>query len=289
MNLYEFNVTKPSNIRITGKFVAPSQDWTHQDFAFNDFELIVMTHDSLYISYNKVKYRVNEGEYLLLAPADPPNNHRRGYHPSNCSFYWMHFSPYQYSFHKNIEKKDMWSLCSENKLIIPEHGILTHPQRVVVLMKQLQDFMKSKYDNASLSYLSTTVLCEIYNQVRLREGTDDNLEKKQIINDIIDYIQENLNCNLKAQDIAHNFGYNAKYLSHIFKEITGTTVKQHIVKSKIEAANYMLSDTNMSIQEIATSLGFSDCHNFMKLYKHVTGLRPSEYRNTYAQRLLFHV
>lgn len=53
--------------------------------------------------------------------------------------------------------------------------------------------------------------------------------------------------------------------------------------------NFLLTDTNKSISEIARELGFSDNHNFSRTYKKLTGLSPSEYRNTFSKRLLYHV
>lgn len=55
---------------------------------------------------------------------------------------------------------------------------------------------------------------------------------------------------------------------------------------RMDTANYMLSDTNASIAEIAASLGFSDSHNFSKSYKKIAGMTPSEYRNAFSKRVL---
>lgn len=50
-----------------------------------------------------------------------------------------------------------------------------------------------------------------------------------------------------------------------------------------------MTDTNLSIGEIAVKLGYTDAHNFARTYKKSTGLSPSAYREAYAKRLLFHV
>lgn len=85
------------------------------------------------------------------------------------------------------------------------------------------------------------------------------------------------------------FTYNEKYLSHLFRQLSGMPLKQFILKSKIDEANYLLTDTNLSIGEIAVKLGYTDAHNFARTYKKSTGLSPSAYREAYAKRLLFHV
>jgi AraC-like DNA-binding protein len=57
----------------------------------------------------------------------------------------------------------------------------------------------------------------------------------------------------------------------------------------MDAANFMLADNDKTVSQIASDLGFSDVHNFARAYKKYTGLTPSEYRNAFAKRMLFHV
>ena len=107
--------------------------------------------------------------------------------------------------------------------------------------------------------------------------------------DIIDYIQTNISKNIKIAEIADAFGYNPKYLSHLFVEIRNIPLKQFIISQKMDAANFMLADNDKTVSQIASDLGFSDVHNFARAYKKYTGLTPSEYRNAFAKRMLFHV
>lgn len=157
-------------------------------------------------------------------------------------------------------------------------------------MKQLQDIVKSKYPAISLNTMSTSILMELFGQLTLVPPIENYSEnQKQIYYDIMDYIKTNISRNIKIAEIAAAFGYNEKYISHRFAEICGIPLKQYILKTKIDQANYMLTDTNKSINEIAKDLGFSDSHNFSRTYKKITGLSPSEYRNTFSKRLLYHV
>lgn len=285
---YEIDVSKPITYEYTGKFQATTAEWTHERMPLINYELIVMTEGPLYLSYAGKDYTVKEGEYLLIPPFYP-YLFREGFKSSYCSFYWMHFSTSE----KDSVCVDLGALNEaekENKLIIPAMGRLYNPKKVVVLMKQLQDFICSGYDKVSNNYLATTILCEVYNQT-VREGIhllQSDKKKKQLYYDMVDYIDKNLFRNLKVSDVADYFGYNSEYLSHMFSSLKGITLKRFILQKKVEKANYLLMDTNKTINEISIILGFSDCHNFMKVYKRITGLTPSEYRNAYARRMLFH-
>ena len=74
----------------------------------------------------------------------------------------------------------------------------------------------------------------------------------------------------------------------MFCEMSGVTLKQYIIQKKTEVASFFLTDTNLSIEEIADRLGYSDAHNFTRSYKKQTGLAPSMYRNAFSKRIINH-
>ena len=156
-------------------------------------------------------------------------------------------------------------------------------------MKQLQDAVRSQYDRLTINYMTTLILCEIHNQhIRQLNVSIPAKNQRQMFQDILDYIKRHIQENIRVADIAGHFGYNDKYLSHMFSSIAGMSLKRYIMKTKIDEANFMLTDTNMTILEISVALGFADSHNFMKFYKKMTGLTPSEYRNAFSKRMLYH-
>ncbi len=284
MYVFELQVDHPLDYMMTGKFEAPSENWIHENFPLTDFELIIVTNGILYISYNEKNYTVSCGELLLIPPLPPPNNRRKGFRHSRCSFYWLHFSC-EFKIHEN----DI-NIATTNTLLIPQQFILPNAEKIVVLMKQLQDAVKTNYNKILMNYMSTVILCELHSQ--LYDQNKSNLQnkktQKQVYYDIINFVKLNIHTNLKVTDVALHFGYNEKYLSHLFSTIAGTPLKQFILTTKMDMANFMLTDTNKSIQEIALSLGFSDSHHFAKLYKKICSLTPSEYRNAFSKRLLYH-
>ena len=272
MRTLTFPENKLLNYKITGKFKAPNDSWKHELFHLTEYELFVITEGTLYLSYNNEDFTINAGEYLLLPPS---KGWRQGFKNAYSSFYWLHFECPAFS-------------DGDAAYSIPQSGSLPHIEKLAVLMKQLQDMVKSGYPGIALNAMTTAIMTELYGQLALLPPISDNSENlKQVYNDIIDYIERNLSRNVKVSEIAQVFGYNEKYLSHRFQQLTGISLKQYIIKIKIDSANFMLSDTNKSITDIATELGFSDSHNFARAYKKSTGLTPSEYRNAFSKRLLF--
>lgn len=272
---------------ITGKFEAPSEYWSHKRFSLFEYELFIITEGVLYLSYAGTDYTVKAGEYLLLPPSD---SIREGFKEAYSAFYWMHFETELGSLPKKMGLDPSLYPPKDSYISIPETGKLPKPEKIIVLMKSLQDMKKNQYPQCAQDAMCTTIIMELYGQLSLQVSVDPtSFAQRQVYNDIIDFIKTNIYENIKVTDVANKFGYNEKYLSHRFNEIAGIPLKHYITKQKMETASFLLSDTNETILEISKKLGFSDSHNFCRTYKNVTGLTPSEYRNAYPKRLLFHV
>ena len=295
MRFIEFKVSLPLTYCLTGKFEAPNPDWVHSDeFPLKEYELMVVTEETLYLSYAGQKYTVPPKSFLLLPPLPPPYNIRKAFKASACSFYWLHFEAGSPLSLKNVlpDEKDAYiASLPDDTISIPRQGSLLNFERVVIMMKQLQDAVRNNYNARFLNYMTTLILSEIYNQDRsVTPGVSQGKKtQKQIYFDILDHIRNNLTGSLRVADIAAHFGYNEKYISSLFSSHAGMTMKQYILKAKIDLANFYLSDTNESIATIARMLGFKDSHNFATAYKKIMGLTPSEYRNAFARRLLYHI
>jgi len=276
-----FLLDSPITLHMTGKFQSPSSEWMHLSRILSDFELIIMTEGTLYMKSDQTFYSVQKGEFLLLSP----NTFQSGFKPSTCSFYWLHFSLPINATHQYTTTQQ--SSYESGKITLPTQGFLKNPEKVLILMKQLQDCIRSYHEKTLNNYMATTILLELYNQLNVHEDHPKN-SKAQLYNDILDYIKWHNQDDLRVSTIAEYFGYNEKYLSHLFTTVAGTSLKQYILGQKMEIAKFILTDTNCPVHEVALQLGYTDAHNFMKSFKKVVGLTPSTYRNAYAKRLLFY-
>ncbi len=272
----------------SGKFEALSDDWKHESMPLIfDYELIVITEGTLFLRYMDEDFKVSTGEYLILPPSD---SIRTGLKKAYCSFYWLHFTAELGNFPARIYAPERPAIERANCFMMPQTARVPRLEKIIVKMKQLQDLERNKYPEISLNAETTAILTELFGQLCTEFlNEDDPIGNNQIYSDIADYVRRNLSQNLKVEDIANAFGYSPKYLSHLFSEVRGTSLKQFIVATKIDTASFYLSDSNRTITEIASEVGFSDMHNFSRTFKRITGLTPSAYRNTYAKRLLFHV
>lgn len=102
-------------------------------------------------------------------------------------------------------------------------------------------------------------------------------EKGRTIDQMLAYIEENLDKNLSLRDLAERFHMNPGYVSQYFKKKTQMTFLTYCMQRKIDRAQVLLSTTDKSITEIAYELGFANYRTFSKLFKQYTGILPSRY------------
>ncbi len=276
----DFDSKKGFEYRWCGKFTPPSDEWVHLTRHLMDYELMVVTKGTLYIADQTKEYVVNKGEYLLMSPTQ----HQHGTRPGSCEFYWMHFD-YHGGLQEHLSLPDI-SEYLPNHLVFPVQGILSSMERIIILMKQLQDSDRRYKESTLNNALCSAVLAELSAQNR-HNSTKEKQLKEQLYSDILDYISWHAQGNLRVSEIAIYFGYNEKYLTTFFKKYSGITLKQYILQTKMDLAKSSLSETTQPVSQIAFSLGFSDAHNFSNAFHKITGLSPSEYRASYNKHNVF--
>lgn len=99
-----------------------------------------------------------------------------------------------------------------------------------------------------------------------------------------DYIGIHLGENPDIHFLASRLGYTDYYFSNKFKKETGLSVSDFINHKKIEAAKEMLSDQNLSIQDICDVLGYNSRSYFGKVFHRDVGMSPREYRETHEKQ-----
>ena len=84
---------------------------------------------------------------------------------------------------------------------------------------------------------------------------------------------------IRAEDIAKALYVSRPYLSKKFREDTGETLTDFILKEKTEEAKRLLRYSQRSLTAIGAYLGFSSPSHFSHTFKKYTGLTPRDYRD----------
>ncbi|QJD86595.1 helix-turn-helix domain-containing protein [Cohnella herbarum] len=71
-----------------------------------------------------------------------------------------------------------------------------------------------------------------------------------------------------------------KYISQLFKEVTGMNLSDHLEKIRMDHAATLLKSNEYTVDEIASRVGYNSSHSFRRAFKRVTGISPSAFRQS---------
>ena len=100
----------------------------------------------------------------------------------------------------------------------------------------------------------------------------------------IDYIQNNyMDPDLSLNSLCNYLCISTSHFSTIFKEVTGETFMEVLIRTRMQKAKELLENTTLKNYEIAEKVGFSDPHYFGISFKKMTGKTPTEYARDYRR------
>lgn len=105
-----------------------------------------------------------------------------------------------------------------------------------------------------------------------------NKEQRCYIEKIHDEIVENLDKRICINDLAIKYSISPSALKYQFKKVYGKSIAAHIKEHRMEKAEELLRKSNLSILQIAVSVGYSSPSKFSSSFKNAYGLLPNEYR-----------
>ncbi len=128
-----------------------------------------------------------------------------------------------------------------------------------------------------------TLLIDVMRSLTETEYGNDVFLKEKDINDklseeIIKILKDNIGGRLTIEDISKKISYSKAYIFRQFKASTGKSVIEYYQDIKIKKAKEYLIQSNLSVKEISTRLGFDTPNYFTKTFKKLTGKTPLEYK-----------
>lgn len=109
----------------------------------------------------------------------------------------------------------------------------------------------------------------------------DSLAPADYIARIYNFVDANYNGHCDVNEIASALNLELHYLSRMFKQKTGTTLKAYILQKRMYVAKQLLSD-GKSVAYTANMVGYSDPFLFSKMFKKMYGVSPMGWKKENA-------
>lgn len=250
-----------------GKTVCPKNwSWDTEEVPWYDYDLWVVLNGSGTLTSDTKSYNVSRGDCFCLQGGQ----HYIGQHNPLDPLTVIHI---HFDYIDNF------------KPIRPSRNAPTFHRRIIDMT--LLEGMLHKFLLAGDPLYSSNSTMENWLSCILDVITDNDIVHKHMQRPsskplslyIIEHLKEQPNIHHRIKDLALLFGYSSDHLSRIFKADTGISLEKYIIESRINQATLLLINSNMSINEIAMSLGYKDIYHFSKQFKAINSCAPSKYRH----------
>src|SRR5690606_39637150 len=108
-----------------------------------------------------------------------------------------------------------------------------------------------------------------------------NMQYHNISEKIIDMIQRYYDTDLTLEQCAAKLHYNANYLSSVFRKETNYSFSEYLSAYRFNMAKKWLSETDLTIKDIAAKLCYNNPQNFIRSFRKHEGMTPGQYREKY--------
>jgi len=168
-----------------------------------------------------------------------------------------------------------------------EHCILLDdPQKenLIGLFKELLYY----YQNPDINFCGLKIkfkLCEILLAVNDIYSANDktldvtNREYKEQLNNIMEYIKNNLTDDLRLDVLMNKFYMSKTYINKIFRQTIGMTPRQYIIYWRVMKSREFLKQ-GISVNQVRELVGYDNTSEFIRTFKKLMGCTPKEYQKS---------
>ena len=240
------------------------------------------------LQYGQQQYDFDEGLMAFMAPGQILRGEKNG--PSEHLSGWMLFIHPDFFWKTTLAQKirqyEFFNYSSNEALFLSdkEETIINN------IVENIKNEYETNLDRFSqdiiIAHLETLLnYAERFYQRQFITRKKNNHQALERLEQLLsDYFERDAVFNQglpTVQYISEHLNISPSYLRDLLKTLTGQTTQQHIHDKIIEKAKEKLSTTDLSVSEIAYTLGFEHLQSFSKLFKKKTDLSPLEFRKSF--------
>jgi len=268
--LLQLSTSCPIKAQNAGLFISRGKG-THPSRVINSHELIFVKRGVLEMWEEDRVFSLEEEQTLHLWPM------RRHGGVSQMSpileFYWIHFETVKEFKPKNPR---------ETIIEIPQVKRVRQPEKLENLFRYFLDEQESgQLRQATADLLTMLMLIEV---ARPSDSKQENAGTVSIpAMRANTYIRLNFDRPITPGSVAQALGYNTDYLGRVYRKTFGYTLTGAINHRRIRAACRYLLNSDMIVEEVAKSCGFTDPNYFCRVFRRHMQCTPGAYRKLYAR------
>ncbi|MDO4304052.1 MAG: AraC family transcriptional regulator [Bacillota bacterium] len=244
-------------------------------------EIIMPTENWYHANCSGISYHLREGDILIINPGvihslDAPPQGKRLIFQADSSI----LRPIK-------ELETTLSTIAPALLITAEEARAAH-DHIQELMFAIKDEYFSDMPMAEASVYAKLIEIFVWIGREYSPATKSfpsNISKRKEYTEkflfICDYINEHCTENLSLDDAAQLAGFSKYHFSRLFKCFTNVSFYKYVNQKRIAYAESLLIDPALSVTEVALRSGFDSLSSFIRMFKIIKGVTPTEFKNMY--------
>lgn len=253
-----------NGLRFDVNYVYPSSynaSYMHAPHYHPWFEFVYTSVGSIYTSFNDKEFFIKSGESYLVPPGTIHSHRNNNEHGHNLCIRFA------------ISADDNSTYCNDviRTLSVPRpysfnSGIeaITPSEQLYVTQAKFVLWIMSLYDN--------------WSDHKILPSSTQNVVSPQVIH----YLNSNYKNKIQTEDIARALNTSYRTLSRKFKIETGITITDMLTDIRLSKARQLLIETNKSISDIATEVGYDSEFYFSRVFKDSEKTPPLVYRKRFT-------
>lgn len=238
---------------------------THRKSGRKDFYLSYNHGGAMKVRTSQGDVQINGGTVFIYKPWEEQYYGQADSNP--ISNYWVHFTgngAYHLLKAANLADGNIFYTGVNDE--IP-----------AIYDQLLREIIEKKHNH---TMVCSSLLMKLIAVISRRVYMNDHKQVKKrilMINESIYFIHRNYFKKITVSELANLVNLSTSRYSALFRELMGVSPQQYIIKFRLKKARELMQYSNLTIGQVAKSVGFDDQFNFSKLFKKYENLTPSQY------------
>ena len=259
-------VTRHLYITDIGYYPKAQFHYAHRPEGIDQHIIIYCTDGSGWLEIADRHVTLSASQFMLI-PAGTPHRYAADANKP-WTIYWVHFrgdsaNEIVASTLKNTEQLSKDVSYTETRIRVFEN-ICTNLEKG--FSEDTLRFVNMTFSH----FLSSLIYMEKLNITSPDDGNS--------VNKAISFMQKNAEDILKLSDVAQAVNLSPSHFSALFKDATGHAPMEYFAQLKIQKACQYLTFTNMTVKQIALTLGIADQYYFTRMFTRLMDISPTGYR-----------